>query len=88
MLLLEIIHNAGGFVFLAMTDNLSVNQKIFKLLKGKYHQHSLSAITHILLKYLYLFYDPTHMLKNTRNNWTTEKTQILEFTDPDPGKIV
>ena len=58
-LLLEIIHDAGGFVFLAMTDNLSVNQKMFKLLKGKYHQHSLSAITHplnnILLKYLYLF---------------------------------
>ena len=57
MLLLEIIHDAGGFVFLAMTDNLSVNQKMFKLLKGKYHQHSLSAITHplnnILLKYLW-----------------------------------
>ena len=58
MLLLEIIHDAGGFVFLAMTDNLSVNQKMFKLLKGKYHQHSLSAIIHplnnILLKYLCL----------------------------------
>ena len=92
MLLLEIIHDAGGFVFLAMTDNLSVNQKMFKLLKGKYHQHSLSVITHplnnILLKYLSLFYDPTHMLKNIRNNWTTEKTQTLEFTDPDSGKIV
>ena len=87
MLLLEIIHDAGGFVFLAMTDNLSVKQKMFKLLKGKYHQHSLSAITHplnnILLKYLYLLYDPTRMLKNIRNNWTTEKIQTLEFTDPD-----
>ena len=66
MLLLEIIHDAGGFVFLDMTDNLSVNQTMFKLLKGKYHQHSPSSIIHplnnILLKYLSLFYDPTHML--------------------------
>ena len=28
------------------------------------------------------------MLKNIRNNWTTEKTQTLEFTDHDSGKIV
>ena len=28
------------------------------------------------------------MLKNVRNNWQTEKTQTLEFTDPDTGKIV
>ena len=28
------------------------------------------------------------MLKNIRNNWTTEKTQTLEFRDPDSGEVV
>ena len=27
------------------------------------------------------------MLKNIRNNWVTEKTQQLEFKDPDSGNI-
>ena len=35
MLLIEIIHEAGGAVFLVMTDNLSVNQKLFKLLRER-----------------------------------------------------
>lgn len=92
MLLIQIIHDAGGIVSLVMTDNLSVNQKMFKLLKTEYGQHSLTAVSHprtnTLLKCLHLFYDPPHMLKNIRNNWTTEKTQMLEFTDPVSGKIV
>ena len=29
--------------------------------------------------YLYLLYDPTHLIKNIRNNWVTEKTQKLVF---------
>ena len=33
MLLIQIIHGAGSFIFLVMTDNLSVNQKLFKLLQ-------------------------------------------------------
>ena len=28
------------------------------------------------------------MFKNIRNNWTTEKTQTLEFTAPDSGREV
>ena len=92
MLLIEIIHEAGGAVFLVMTDNLSVNQKLFKLLREKYPINSLSSISHplpnALFEFLRLFYDLPHMLKNVRNNWQTEKTQTLEFTDPDTGKIV
>ena len=92
MLLIEIIHQARGAVFLVMTDNLSVNQKLFILLREKYPINSLTSITHplpnALFEFLRLFYDPAHMLKNVRNNWQTEKTQTLEFTDPDIGKIV
>ena len=28
------------------------------------------------------------MLKNIRNNWTTEKTQTLEFKDPDSEMMI
>ena len=57
MLLIEIIHEAGGAVFLVMTDNLSVNQKLFKLLREKYPINSLSSIT-IPFPMLYLnFFD-------------------------------
>ena len=31
---------------------------------------------------LFLLYDPTHLLKNIRNNWCTEKLQKLKYTDP------
>ena len=66
--------------------------KIFKLLRMEYEQHSITAISHprtnILLKFLHLFYDSCHMLKNIRNNWTTEKNQTLEFPDPISGKTV
>ena len=32
---------------------------------------------------LFLLYDPTHLLKNIRNNWHTEKMQKLKFTSPE-----
>ena len=92
MILIQIIHGAGGFIFLVMTDNLSVNQKLFKLLQQKYHKESLSAICHpisnVHFNSMNLCFDPTHMLKNIRNNWTTEKTQILEFKDPDSEMVI
>ena len=28
------------------------------------------------------------MLKNIRNNWSTEKTQTFEFRDPNSGEVV
>ena len=92
MLLIQIIHGAGGFIFLVMTDNLSVNQKLFKLLQQKYHEESLSAICHpisnVHFNSMNLCIDPTHMLKNIRNNCLTEKTQMLEFKDPDSEMVM
>ena len=35
-----------------------------------------------------MLYDPTHLLKNVRNNWVTEKTQILLFPDSDTGNMI
>ena len=75
-----------------MTDNLSVNQKLFKSLNHIYGQYSLSAINHpvrnIHFPVMFLCYDPVHLLKNFRNNWLTEKTQSLEFKDPESERVV
>ena len=38
--------------------------------------------------FLYTLYDPTHLYKNIRNNWMTEKMKTLDFTDPSSGQIV
>ena len=39
-----------------------------------------------VFKELYLLYDPTHLLKNIRNNWHTEKMQKLKFIDPETNQ--
>ena len=92
IILIQIIHASGGYVFLTMTDNLSVDQKLFKSLHHIYGQDSLSAIYHpvsnIHFPVMYLCYDPVHLLKNFRNNWMTEKTQSLEFKDPESERVV
>ena len=37
---------------------------------------------------LYTLYDPTHLFKNIRNNWLTEKTQALDFVIPSTDEKV
>ena len=62
--MIEIIHNAGGFVFLVLTDNLRANQKTFKLFYAKFGSQDIFAINHpvpnSVFSKLYLLYDPTH----------------------------
>lgn len=86
-IVMEIVFEVGGFVFLIMTDNHSVNQKMFKV----YHQNSTSTAIYSVVhphenpifKELFTFYDMTHCFKNIRNNWVTEKTQTLQFIDSE-----
>ena len=40
----EIIHDVEGVVFLVMNDNVTVNQKLFKLLQQDFHKETLSVI--------------------------------------------
>ena len=47
MMLLQIILDAGRFVFLVMTDNLSVNQKMFTLLNRIHIQKSIATALRI-----------------------------------------
>ena len=73
-------------------NNLSINQKMFKMLHQNYHDESITVIEHpfenTYFKSLSLLYDLTHALKNIRNNWMTVKTKTLSFKDPDSGVII
>ena len=86
MNLVTTIHKAGGFVFGVVTDNLSVNQKVFKTLYEKYKPRTICSIDHPIenkhFSDMHLFYDTIHLMKNIQNNWITEKTKTLKFLDP------
>ena len=76
---MKIVFEVGGFVFLIVRDNHSVNQK--KYLNYTIKTVSSTAIYSVVhphenltFKELFTFYDMTHCLKNIRNNWVTEKT--------------
>ena len=73
---LEVIHNAGGQVFCLMSDDLSVNQKTFKMIHQKFNSLGISSITNENVSLLFLIL----------HNWCTEKTQSLEFKDPETVK--
>ena len=63
-----------------------MNQKLFKTFHIDYKTINIFSIEHPVENnksaQLYLFYDPTHLFKKTRNNCVGEKTQTLTFTDP------
>lgn len=86
------IHNANGLVDLVLSDNLSVNRKMFKNMHKDYGTLGIHSVKHPLpseeVDALNLFSDPVHGFKNIRNNWISEKTQILIFKDPTTGNRI
>ena len=90
--LLKIIHDASGYVYLVMTDNFKANQSLFKKMHDVYGSKTLWSVNHPVkneeFEELFMLYDPTHLLKNIRNNWVTEKTRCLKFVCPETGKNV
>ena len=90
--LMTIVHQAGGYVFAFVTDNLSVNQKAFKQLHDSYVSTSITSIEHPIeneqLSSLYTLYGTTHLFKNIRNYWVTEKTKTREMLDPDNNSVI
>ena len=86
-IIIKLIHDSSGFVFLVvMNDNLRTNLNFFKLMHEKHGTVTEFSINHAVqnsvFTCLFLLYDPTHLFKNIRNNWTTEKTKSLSFRDP------
>ena len=72
-----------------MSDNLHTNQAAFSKFHSNYKSKSSWSINHPIpnteYSELFLLYDPVHLIKNIRNNWVTEKTQRLRFTNLDTG---
>ena len=87
---IKFVHDAGGYVFGIMSDNLSVNQKTFKMFQDTFKRIGVCSVTHPFpnskFAVLFTLYDPTHLFKNIRNNWITEKSQTLEFIDPETNE--
>ena len=84
--LIHIIHAAGGFVFLIMCDDLRANQSTYDMFREKFGAVGIFAVNHPSpnpeFAMLYILHDPTHLFKNIRNNWVTEKFQTLDFVEP------
>ena len=76
-------------MFAFTTDNTSVNQKAFKqLFIYSYDSTIEHPIENEHFSSLYAFYDTTHLFKNIRNNWVTEKTKTLKMLDPDNNSVI
>ena len=90
-IVMNIIHEVGGYVFLIMTDNLSVNQKMFKVYHKENPSTAIYSIRHPIhnqiFDTLFTLYDMPHCFKNIRNNWVTEPSQTLEFVEPITQKV-
>ena len=89
---IQLVHKHSGYAFLLMTDNLRTNQSCFKKYREMYGSDNDYSCKHPVsndqFQILFLLYDPTHLVKNIRNNWHTEKTQKLKFVNPENGKTV
>ena len=85
ILMIKIIHDSGGFVYLVMSDDHSRNQNTYQLFHQNFSSTGIDSVNHPIvnekLKKLYLMFDPVHLLKSIRNNWVTEKNQTLTFFD-------
>ena len=85
-MVMKITHEVGGYVFLIITDNLSVNQKMFKVYHKENQSTAIFAIKHPIdnpvFDTLFTLYDMPLCFKSIRNNWVTEPSQTLQFVEP------
>ena len=86
-IVMNVKHEVGGYVFLIMTDNLSVHQKMFKVYHKENPSTAIYSIRHPIFDTLFTLYDMPHCFKNIRNNWVTEPSQTLEFVEPITQKV-
>ena len=67
LILIQIIHAAGGFVYMVMCDNLRTNQSMFSTMHEEHGTTNIFSVNHpidnrVYLN-LYLLYDPVHFMK-------------------------
>ena len=87
---LQIIHEATGYVYMIMNDDLKANQRMFSKFPEIFTPKSIPSVCHPIPNEehdeLFLLFHPVHLLKNIRNNWWTEKMQKLTYIDPETNK--
>ena len=84
-MLIRIIHDSLGFVFLVMTDNLSANEACYDKFHKTFGSLNVFSVNHSvendIFAFLFLLFDPIHLFKNVKSNWLTEKMEKLIFED-------
>ena len=81
----------GGYVYCVMTDNLSTNQKMFKVYHLEYLSTSTYSINHPIDKpifdNMFTLSDMPYCFKAIRSNWVNEPIHSLEFVEPDTQNV-
>ena len=64
----------------------TTQQKTYKMLLEDFDSLGVASVAHLCknskFKVFFPLFDATHLFKNIRNCWYTEKTQMLEFENP------
>ena len=74
-----IVERSGGYVLGSITDNHKVNQQYCKLFDRPDNHSATSKHPLDEGRVWYLLFDTVHLLKCIRNNWITEKCQMISF---------
>jgi len=84
-----VVEQSGGTVIGSITDNHKVNQQYCKLFDRPSESECPATATHPLdnTRNWYLLFDTVHLFKCIRNNWISEKCQMLTFGNQPIGSF-
>ena len=90
--LLDIISEVGGRARAVICDCHATNQKCYKMLVNNFsndHQKPWKIRSPSdSNSSLFLLFDPTHLIKNIRNNWITERQKELTLRSPVSDRLI
>ena len=79
------VEECGGYVLGSITDNHKVNQRYCTLFTRKTDCEAVHPLDED--RPWFLLYDTVHLLKCIRNNWISEKSQIISFDNSTFGSF-
>jgi len=88
--LIKFISSLNVRVINLMADNHPTNIKVFNLFQSRFPTEAPYKFTHPCFEndFIYLIFDPTHLMKNIRNNWLNEKERKIEIYLPEKQSTV
>ena len=85
-IIIKLIHESTGYVFLVMSDNLRTYQNCFSLMRRAHGSVNDFAIKHPIqndvFEMLYLLYDPTHLFKKYSQQLDQRKNKNIDISRP------